>query len=96
MIELFEHEINEEEIKEEEIKEVEVKGEESLETESIKTVKNQNQLIIFTKLNKYYSIFFIAPVVCMLTNYFIYKIKAPELNIVKNPYVFNMLIAELL
>ena len=57
--------------------------------------QSQNQLIMCAKLNKYYLILFVAPVFCMLTNYFIYKIIDPELKIVKNGYVFNMLIAEL-
>ena len=57
--------------------------------------QKQNHLIMFAKLNKYYLILFIAPVFCMITNYFISKIKDPELNIIKNPYVFNMLNVEL-
>ena len=61
-----EPEINEEGIKVEEIKEEEEKEEESSETNSILTKKEQRQLIIFAKLNRYHSIIFIAPIFCML------------------------------
>ena len=86
-----EPEINEEEIKVEEIKEEE-KEEESSETNSILTKKEQRQLIIFAKLNRYHSIIFIAPIFCMLNTYFYLKIR----NAVRNYYFFNIISEELM
>ena len=87
-----EPEINEEEIKIEEIKEEEEKEEESSETHSILTNKEQRQLIIFAKLNRYHSIIFIAPIFCMLNTYFYLKIR----NAVRNYYFFNIISEELM
>ena len=69
-----------------------IMDEESMESQ---TNEKPNKLIIFAKFNRYYLILFISPIFCMLTNYFIFKIKDKELNIFKHQYIFNMLNAEI-
>ena len=54
---------------------------------------NKKSLISFPKLNKYYSILFICPVFCMLSNYFSLKLMA--YNIIKNKYFFGVIVTEL-
>ena len=64
------------------------------EKEEIKEVpKNKSSLIIFTKINKYYSVLFICPIICMLTNYISKKIN--QLNIINQPYFFTFITVEL-
>ena len=45
---------------------------EYLKEENEKQLTNNKPFITFAKLNKYYSILFISPVFCMLSNYFFF------------------------